>query len=91
MPSVMVHHDISGSKDHWLNSSKREELLGPLGAINIRTFVDPSDPTHVGILFDIADVASLDGLMEVTTSEGGREAMAHDGVVPETMVILLEE
>lgn len=91
MPSVFVHHDISGDKDRWLNSPKRAELLGPLGVSDIRTFVDPNDPTHVGILFTVDDAADLGRLMAATQTEAGREAMAHDGVIPETIVILVEE
>jgi hypothetical protein len=88
MPTVIGHHDISKAKDHWLASPKREEIFGPLGVTNIRTFVDPEDPTHVAVLMDVAD---LDALMDAMQSEAAAEAMAHDGVVPETLVILVEE
>ena len=47
MPSVMVYHEIK-DKDHWLASPRREQLLAPLGVTNIRTFVDPENPTRVG-------------------------------------------
>ena len=30
--------------DHWLASPKREEVFGPLGVTNIRTFVNRSSP-----------------------------------------------
>jgi hypothetical protein len=43
MPTVMGHHDISKGKNHWLTSSKREEIFGPLGVTNIRTFVNPEN------------------------------------------------
>ena len=35
-------------QDHWLASPLREEVFGPLGVPNIRTFVDPQNPTQVG-------------------------------------------
>ena len=40
---------IASVKDthHWLTSSKRKEILGPLGVTNIRTFVNPESPTQV--------------------------------------------
>ncbi len=53
MPTVIGHHDIK-DKDHWLASTKREEVLGPFGVTNIRTFVDPQNPTHVAVLMDVA-------------------------------------
>lgn len=88
MATVIAHHDISKGKDHWLTSPKRQELFGPIGVTNIRTFVDPANPSHVAIL---ADVADLDALMAATQSAEGAESMAYDGVVPETLVLLVEE
>jgi hypothetical protein len=37
------------------------------------------------------DVADLDALMAAMQSEVAAEAMKHDGVVPETLVLLVEE
>ena len=86
MPTVIAHHDVK-DKDHWLASPKREEVFGPLGVTNIRTLVDPQNPTRVAVLMDVAD---MDAVMAVMQTEAGAEAMAHDGVLPETMVILVE-
>jgi hypothetical protein len=88
MPTVIGHHHISKGKDHWLASPKREEFFGPLGVTNIRTFVNPENPTQVAVLMDVSD---LDALMAAMQSEAAAEAMAHDGVVPESLVILIEE
>jgi hypothetical protein len=86
MPTVIGHHNVK-DKDHWLASPKREEFFGPLGVTNIRTFVDPQNPTRVAVLMDVAD---MDAVMAAMQTEAGAEAMAHDGVLPETMVILVE-
>lgn len=86
MPTVLAHHDVKDT-DHWLASPKREEFFGPLGVTNIRTFVDPENPTRVGILMDVPDMDALAGAME---TQGAAEAMAFDGVLPETLVILVE-
>ena len=86
MPTVMAYHDVN-DRDHWLASPKREEVFGPLGVTNIRTFVDPENPTRVGVLMDVSDMAVVTAAME---TEGAAEAMAFDGVVPETLVILVE-
>ena len=86
MTTVVAHHDVKDT-DHWLASPKREEFFGPLGVTNIRTFVDPQNPTHVAVLMDVADMDALMGAMQ---SEGAAAAMTHDGVLPETLVILLE-
>jgi hypothetical protein len=86
MPTVFGYHDVK-DKDHWLASPKREEFFGPLGVSNIRTFVDPQNPSRVGVLMDVPDMETLQTAME---TEGAAEAMAHDGVLPETLVILVE-
>jgi len=86
MPSVIGHHDVKDT-DHWLASPKREEFFGPLGVTNIRTFVDPQNRTRVAVLMDVADMDALMGAMQ---SDGAAEAMAYDGVLPETLVILVE-
>ena len=86
MPTVIGYHDVK-DKDHWLASPKREEFFGPLGVTNIRTFVDPENPSRVGLVMDVPDLDAVMGAME---SEAAAEAMAHDGVLPETLVILVE-
>jgi hypothetical protein len=86
MPTVFGYHDVK-DRDHWLASPKREEFFGPLGVSNIRTFVDPQNPTRVGVLMDVPDMETLQSAME---TEGAAEAMAYDGVLAETLVILVE-
>lgn len=86
MPTVFGYHDVKDT-DHWLASPKREEFFGPLGVTNIRTFVDPQDPARVGVLMDVPDMDALVAAME---TEAAAEAMEYDGVIPETLVILVE-
>ena len=86
MPTVFGYHDVK-DKDHWLTSPKREEFFGPLGVTNIRTFVDPERPTRAAVLMDVPD---LDKVMEAVRTQAGADAMDHDGVLPETLVVLLE-
>ncbi|HEX3331300.1 MAG TPA: hypothetical protein VHS27_15345 [Gaiellales bacterium] len=87
MPTVIAHHDVKDTK-HWLTSPKREEVFGPLGVTNIRTFVDPQNPTHVALFMDVVD---MDAVMAYMQTEPAAEAMEHDGVLPETLVMLVEE
>ena len=87
MPTVIAHHNVK-DKNHWLASPKREEVFGPLGVTNIRTFTDPQNPNQVAILMDVAD---MDAVMAAMQTETMTNAMAYDGVLPETLVILVEE
>ena len=86
MPTVIAHHDVK-DKDHWPASPKREEVFGPLGVTNIRTFADPQNPNRVAVLMDVAD---LDAVMSAMQTRAMSEAMEYDGVLPETLVILVE-
>ena len=67
--------------------AEARRVLGPLGVTNIRTFVDPENPTRVAVLMDVPDMDAVMGAMETGAAA---EAMAHDGVVPESLVILVE-
>lgn len=87
MPTVIAHHTVKDTT-HWLTSRKREEFFGPLGVTNIRTFVDPKNQKHVAVMMDVSDMNSL---MEAMQTPGAQEAMAHDGVIPESLVILVEQ
>ena len=86
MPTVFGYHDVKDT-EHWLTSSRRQEFFGPLGVTNIRTFVDPQQPTRVGVLMDVPD---MDAVMAAMESDAAAEAMAYDGVLPETLVMLIE-
>jgi len=86
MPTIVAHHDVK-DKAHWLSSPKREEFFRPLGITNIRTFVDPQNPSRVAVLMDVPDMGAL---MSAMKSKAAADAMAYDGVLPETLVILVE-
>ena len=87
MPTVIGHHDVKDT-DHWLASPKREEVFGPLGVTNIRTFVNPQNRTQVAVLMDVAD---LDVVMAAMQDQAMADAMEYDGVLPETLVLPVEE
>ncbi|MGF6258338.1 hypothetical protein [Ensifer sp. LBL] len=87
MPTIIAHHNITKGADHWLTSPRRKELFGTLGITNIRTFVDPKDPTRVAVMMDVPDIGALSQAMQ---SQAAADAMAHDGVVPSSLVILVE-
>ena len=87
MPTIVGHHNITKDTKHWLSSPKRKELFGALGITNIRTFVDPQNPKRVALMMDVPDMDKLSAMMQ---SKAAADAMAFDGVVPESLVILVE-
>jgi hypothetical protein len=86
MTTVVIHHDVKDTK-HWLATPKRDEVFGPLGVTNIRTFVDPQNPTHVALVADVADMDALKAFMQ---TKAAADAMAYDGVLPASLVVLVE-
>jgi hypothetical protein len=86
MPTIIGYHDVKDTQ-HWLASPKREEVFGPLGVTNIRTFVDHENPERVAVLMDVAD---MDTVMAAMQTPEMASAMEYDGVLPETLVILTE-
>lgn len=87
MPTIIGHHNITKDTKHWLSSPKRKELFGAIGITNIRTFVDPQNPKRVALMMDVPDMDKLSAMMQ---SKAAADAMAFDGVVPESLVILVE-
>jgi hypothetical protein len=55
--------------------------------ITVRTFRDPEGSNRVGLIWEIPDMAAF---QEFLQSEAAAEAMKHDGVRPETILILSE-
>ena len=87
MPTIVAHHNITKGSKHWLTSPKRKEFFGPLGVTNIRTFVDPQNPNRAAVMMDVPD---MNAMMAAMQTKAAADAMASDGVVPESLVILVE-
>jgi hypothetical protein len=85
MTMVIAYHEIDDS-EHWLASSNREKVFGPLG-ISVQTFLDPENTNRAAVLLDVPDMDKLQTLMQ---SPEIAEAMKEDGVRGETLVILPE-
>lgn len=86
MPTLVAHHDVK-DVEHWLASSKRAEIFGKMGVENIRTFVDPTNSSHVALMMDVPDVDALNAFMQTPEAAA---AMESDGVLPETLTMLIE-
>lgn len=86
MPTVMAYHDVKDTK-HWLASPLRKQIFEPIGVTNIRTFTDPQMSNRVGLVMEVADMEKLKAFMQ---TKAAADAMAHDGVLPETLVILVQ-
>jgi hypothetical protein len=85
MATVLAVHEVE-DVEKWLSSSKREEFFGPRG-VTVRTFRDQKGSNRVGLVMEVPDMSAL---QEMLSSEEAAAAMQHDGVRPETLVILEE-
>ncbi|WP_163872917.1 hypothetical protein [Rhizobium laguerreae] len=86
MPTIMICHDVKDTK-HWLASPIRKQVLEPVGVTNIRTFTDSQNSNRVGLVMDVADMEKLMAFMQ---TKAAADAMASDGVLPETMTFLVQ-
>ncbi len=87
MPTVIVHHDIKKDTKHWLDSPRREEVFGPARRIQHSHLCRPAKAQPRGLADGHCRHGPCDGLY---ADPGGRHAMEHDGVVPESLVFLIE-
>ena len=85
MATHIAFHDVD-DVEHWLRSSKREEVFGPLG-ISMRAFRDPAGSNRLGLIAEIRDMAVFQEFMQ---TEAAADAMKADGVRPETLLVLDE-
>jgi hypothetical protein len=86
MPRIIAFHDVK-DVSHWLSSPLREEFFGPRGVTEIQTYVDPEGSNRVGLSMHVPD---LNALMADIQAGEVNDAMEHDGVIPESLVILVE-
>ena len=85
MATYVIFHEVD-DVEHWLRSPKRQEVFGPMG-ITGRLFTDPTNANRVGLIVEIPDFEAFQQFMQ--TREAA-EAMKHDGVRPQTLVMLEE-
>lgn len=86
MTTVVAYHEVK-DRDQWLASPMREKFFAPLGVKDIRTLIDPQNPARVALVMDVPDMAALEAAMKTPQAA---EAMKHDGVLPETLVMLVQ-
>jgi hypothetical protein len=83
--TIMIFHEVDDVA-HWAASPKRAEAFATVGA-TLRIFVDPEGSNRVGI---VAEIPDMDAFRELLASDMAAEAMKHDGVRPETILMLVE-
>jgi hypothetical protein len=85
MATYVTTHEVD-DVEQWLGSPTREEVFGPMG-ITVRTFRDPEGSNKVAL---IAEIPDMEAFQEFMNTEAAADAMKHDGVNPETLLVLSE-
>jgi hypothetical protein len=83
MATYLITHEVDDVK-HWLSSPKRDEVFGPMG-IKLQTFRDPNGSNKVGL---IAEIPDLDAFQQFMQTPAAADAIRHDGVRAETLLVL---
>jgi len=86
MPRVIIHHNVK-DRALWLASEVRDAAFSSQGITELRTYIDPTNPQRVGLT---ANVPDLDALLAFLQTDEAAQAEATDGVLPETVVMLVE-
>ena len=90
MTHLMITHEVKDA-EHWLaawqGEDSRHELFKANGAAHVHTLQDPDNPNITGLIIAVTD---MDALMAMLESEEGQAAAAEDGVMPETMKMLIQ-
>ncbi len=85
MATYLITHEVD-DVDAWKASPKREETFGPMG-ITVRPFADPAGSNRVGLIAEIPDMKAFQAFMQ---TDAAAAVMKHDGVRPETLLVLGE-
>jgi len=85
MATYVITHEVE-DVDRWISSPKRAEAFGTLGA-TVREFRDPEGSSKVAI---VAEIPDFDAFQEFIKSDEAAEAMKHDGVNPDTILVFEE-
>jgi hypothetical protein len=85
MATYVITHEVDDVQN-WLSSPKREEVFGPMG-VTVRTFRDPDGSNKVAL---VAEIPDMDAFQEFMKSDAAADAMKHDGVNPQSLLVLSE-
>ena len=90
MTTVIAFHEVKDG-ELWAKAwrkgpGSRYEMFAELG-VTARTFRDPDNPNSTGLLLEVPDLAKLQAAVE---SDEMQQAMAEDGIKPDTLRMLVE-
>jgi ketosteroid isomerase-like protein len=89
-PHVMILHEVDDAARWlaaWRGENSRHDLFRANGAAHVHTFQSEDNPNLTGLVIAVTD---LQALHDMLSSDEGRAAAKADGVIAESMSVLME-
>jgi len=87
---VMIMHEVEDAERWlaaWRGEDSRHELFRSNGAAHVHTFQSEDDPNLTGLIIAVRDLQALTNML---ASDEGRAAAKEDGVVADSMKVLMQ-
>ncbi len=91
MTTILFFHEVEDG-ERWAKAwrkgpGSRHEMMAEAGVTGARTFRDPENPNLTGLIFEVSDMEKMQAAL---ASDEMKQAMAEDGLKPETLRFLVE-
>jgi ketosteroid isomerase-like protein len=89
-PHVMILHEVEDAERWlaaWRGEDSRHDLFSANGAAHVHTFQSQDNPNLTGLVVAVKDMEALHNML---SSDEGRAAAAADGVIDDSMTVLME-
>ena len=89
-PHVMILHEVEDAErwlSAWRGENSRHDLFRANGAAHVHTFRSEDEPNLTGLVIAVTDMQALHDML---SSDEGRAAAKQDGVVRDSMSVLME-
>jgi uncharacterized protein (TIGR02246 family) len=89
-PHVMILHEVEDAERWlaaWRGEDSRHDMFRANGAAHVHTFQSKDNPNLTGLVIAVKDMQSLHDML---SSDEGRAAAAEDGVIADSMSVLME-
>ena len=87
---VMIVHEVEDAERWlaaWRGEDSRHDLFRANGAARVHTFQGEENPNLTGLVIAVKDMQALHDML---SSDEGRAAAAEDGVIADSMTVLME-
>jgi ketosteroid isomerase-like protein len=89
-PHVMILHEVEDAERWlaaWRGEDSRHDMFRANGAAHVHTFQSADDPELTGLVIAVKDMQAFQDML---ASDEGRAAAAEDGVIADSMTVLME-